>query len=334
MGGNGQHAESAEDRRSRARSAAGLFAAGAAVSTTVTLLPGWTQMDRAGILVTAVIAGLGALGLYAFADHLGRAAIHAAFVVGTALIAICQVLARGGSATAMYAMLYVWVVLHSALYFRRRVVVAHLALTTFAHLAALGWLGAASSLAEPVVLTLGTQVAAASVVWSLANRQRLLADTDALTGLANRRVVERTLAWEFERSRRPGVTPPCVAVLDLDGFKAFNDHHGHAAGDRVLVQAAAAWRGLLRATDTLARTGGDEFVLILHGCDLPQAERIVRRMVAVTPDGVTCSAGLVRCDTSAAPTVAIERADQALYRAKDTGRPVIVPGGHVPPQPA
>jgi diguanylate cyclase (GGDEF)-like protein len=334
MGGSGQHAESSADRRSRARSAAGLFAAGAAVSITVTLLPGWAQMDRNGILVTAVIAGLGALGLYVFADRLGHVWIHAAFVVGTALIAVCQVLARGGSATAMYAMLYVWVVLHSALYFRRRVVVAHLALTTLAHLAALVWLGAASSLAEPVVLTLGTQVAAASVVWSLANRQRVLADTDALTGLANRRVVERSLEWEFERARRSGGAPPCIAVLDLDGFKAFNDRHGHAAGDRVLVQAAAAWRGLLRATDTLARTGGDEFVLILHGCELSEAEGIVRRMVAVTPEGVTCSAGLVRCDTSLAPTSAIERADRALYRAKGSDRSVIVPGGHPPPRPA
>jgi diguanylate cyclase (GGDEF)-like protein len=282
-----------------------------------------------------VLAGLAAIGLYVFADRLGPGWIHAAFVVGTLLIAVCQVLARGGSATAMYAMLYVWVVLHSALHFRRRVVVAHLTLTTLAHLAALVWLGAANSLAEPVVLTLGTQVAAASVVWTLANRQRVLADTDALTGLGNRRVVERSLEWEFARSRRPGATPPCVAVLDLDGFKAFNDRHGHAAGDRVLVQAATAWRSLLRATDTLARTGGDEFVLVLHECELSEAEGIVRRMVGVTPHGVTCSAGLVRCDISVAPTAALERADRALYRAKDSDRSVMtVPAGHGPPPPA
>ena len=317
--------ESAVDRRARARTLGGLFAAGALLSTTVLLLPGWEGMHVPGIAATVVVAASGALLAVTLADRLGRTAIHALTASGTVLIAACQVLARGGSPTAMYAMLYIWVVLHCALFSSRAAIAGHLALTTLAHATALVWVGEVGAIAPQLALTLGTQVAAAVVVGTLAERQRLLADTDSLTGLGNRRVIERTLDWSLARSRRSPSSPTCLALMDLDGFKAFNDERGHVAGDRVLVQAATVWRGLLRSTDTLARTGGDEFTLVLHDTGLDEARRIVERMATSTPAGVACSAGLARWDGRESATSLVERADRALYGAKADGPVVVAP---------
>lgn len=319
------NAESRVDRRARARALAGFFAAGAVLSTVLLLLPGWEGMNAVGIAGTAAAAGLGALILYVFAERLGHQAIHAMTASGTALIAACQVLARGGSPTAMYAMLYIWVILHCSLFFPRATVAAHLGLTTLAHAAALIWLGDVETIGPQLALTLGTQVAAALVVSSLATSQRELADTDSLTGLGNRRIIDRTLEWALNRSRRDPWSSTCIALLDLDGFKVFNDHQGHLAGDLVLVETASAWSALVRRTDTLARTGGDEFTLVLTGCDLGEAERLVRRMIAQTPSGVGCSAGLARWDGRETSTMLIERADAALYTAKADGPVAIAP---------
>lgn len=320
----GRHAETRVDRRARARALGGFFAAGAMLSTTVVLLPGWDQMHEAGIVATVLAAGGGAAILVLFAQRLGAGWIHTLTGTGTVLIAACQVLARGGGPTAMYSMLYIWVILHSSLFFGRAVVAAHLATTTLAHALALAWLGDVSAVYPQLAMTLGTQVAAAVVVGSLAARQRELAETDSLTGLGNRRVADRALESALDRSRR-GLVPTCVAVLDLDGFKALNDERGHAAGDAVLVEIAAVWRGLVRRTDALARTGGDEFLLVLSDCDLAEAERIVRRMVLEIPGDVSCSAGLARWDGQEAPMRLMERADAALYDAKSRGPLAIAP---------
>ncbi len=324
MSGGGQ-AESRVDRRGRARALAGFFTAGATLTTTVLLLPGWDGMHVAGLVGTVLLASLGALTLFARAERLGPSVIHAMTASGTVLIGACQILARGGSPTAMYAMLYIWVILHASLFFSRAAVAAHLGLTTLAHVVALVVLGEVESLAPQLALTLGTQVAAALVVSSLATRQRELADTDSLTGLGNRRVVGRALEWALARSRRAPSSPTCVALLDLDGFKTFNDQRGHLAGDLVLIEAAAAWRELVRSTDTLTRTGGDEFTLVLAECHLEEAERIVRRMIAHTPSAVTCSAGLARWDGRETSTTLIDRADKALYTAKAHGGLAIAP---------
>jgi diguanylate cyclase (GGDEF)-like protein len=114
-------------------------------------------------------------------------------------------------------------------------------------------------------------------------------------------------------------TDLCVAIIDLDHFKAYNDHHGHQAGDLVLKGAASAWRAEVRSTDLLARYGGEEFVLLLPACALEDAVQIVERLRKVTPL-VTCSVGLARWDFQESPRELVERADQALYAAKAGGR--------------
>lgn len=312
--------ESRGERRTRARTLAGFFAAGALLSTTVILLPGWDDLNTGGIALTILAAGLGSVGLLLFAELTNNLMIHAMTVLGTALIAACQVLAQGGSPTAMYAMLYIWVILHCSM-FARPAVAMHLVLTTAAHVAALVWLGETSAIGPQIALTLVTQVSTALIVVRLAARQRELAYTDPLTGLGNRRVIERILEVTLRRDSGASETATThVAVLDLDGFKAFNDAHGHGRGDVMLTRTAATWQATLRRRgDILARTGGDEFVLMLLDCDSDEAERTVRRLLASTPADLSCSAGLARWDGRETAERLIERADGALYDAKIDG---------------
>jgi diguanylate cyclase (GGDEF)-like protein len=139
--------------------------------------------------------------------------------------------------------------------------------------------------------------------------------TDELTGLPNRRAWDEHLE---QAVREP--EPLCVAILDLDRFKSYNDDHGHQAGDRLLKEAAAAWRAVLRPTDTLARYGGEEFVVLLREADPETARGTVDRLRGVTPRGQTCSAGIARREDGETASALLGRADHALYEAKRAGR--------------
>jgi diguanylate cyclase (GGDEF)-like protein len=152
----------------------------------------------------------------------------------------------------------------------------------------------------------------------LVSRLEGLARTDPLTGVPNRRVWEEELPRELDRARRTG-SVLCLAMIDLDNFKTYNDRFGHQAGDLVLKEAVAAWRTEVRSTDLLARYGGEEFVLLLPACALDHAIRIVERLRVVTPL-VTCSVGLAAWDFVETGSELVERADRALYAAKAEGR--------------
>jgi diguanylate cyclase (GGDEF)-like protein len=142
-----------------------------------------------------------------------------------------------------------------------------------------------------------------------------LAGTDALTGVANRRTWDEALTREIERSARSG-EPLALALLDLNGFKAYNDVHGHPAADRFLKETTSAWTGALRPTDTLARLGGDEFGLLLPGLGSDEARAVVRRLGELVPAGQSFSAGLIETEGSERPEELLVRADAALYRRK------------------
>jgi diguanylate cyclase (GGDEF)-like protein/PAS domain S-box-containing protein len=158
---------------------------------------------------------------------------------------------------------------------------------------------------------------------ALLDRLERMAHTDDLTGLINRRAWDLELEREVGRARRND-DPLAVAMLDLDRFKAYNDRHGHQAGDRVLREAASAWRAVLRDTDLLARYGGEEFAVALPGCDLERAGHLVNRLREVTPAGPSCSAGLAAWDGVESADELLGRADDALYEAKQTGRDRVV----------
>ena len=146
-----------------------------------------------------------------------------------------------------------------------------------------------------------------------------LARTDELTGLANRRRWHEELDRELARARRAHGSV-CVAMVDMDGFKAINDAEGHLAGDALLQQTSVAWAGALRTTDTLARYGGDEFSVILPDCPLDEARVVIDRLRAATPEPVTCSAGIACSGGAESAESLVRRADMALYEAKRAGR--------------
>jgi diguanylate cyclase (GGDEF)-like protein len=157
----------------------------------------------------------------------------------------------------------------------------------------------------------------------LLGRLELAARTDDLTGLHNRRAWSTEIAREMARAERDG-TALCVAVLDLDRFKQFNDDHGHQAGDRFLKQVAGVWTSELRGTDILARHGGEEFALAMPNTELDKAERMLERLCAAVPDDQTCSAGVCTWNGEESGEELLSRADRALYGAKDAGRNRVV----------
>ncbi len=148
---------------------------------------------------------------------------------------------------------------------------------------------------------------------------KLLARSDALTGLPNRRALDDQLPREMARALR-SEAPLCLAIIDIDHFKAYNDTYGHLAGDSILRSCAAAWDGELRGEDTILRFGGEEFLVILPNCEPADATEIVERLRGATPDGQTCSAGLAVWRAGESVDELVGRADTALYEAKESGR--------------
>jgi diguanylate cyclase (GGDEF)-like protein/PAS domain S-box-containing protein len=148
---------------------------------------------------------------------------------------------------------------------------------------------------------------------------REMARRDALTGLPNRRALEEQLPQAMARARRAD-SPLSVAILDIDHFKAYNDTHGHLAGDEVLCACARAWDTVLRAEDTIVRFGGEEFLVLLPETAPEEAAEIIERLRARTPMRQTCSAGLACWDHVESIDELLHRADEALYLAKAGGR--------------
>ena len=158
---------------------------------------------------------------------------------------------------------------------------------------------------------------------------RELAQVDELTRLSNRRHILEALAAEQIRSQRTG-QPLSLVLVDLDHFKAINDSHGHAVGDAVLCAFAEALRSGLRESDAAGRWGGEEFLLLLPDTTAAAAAVLVDRLrdelahtsfEHVLPGlRISFSAGVTECAAQEHSHVAIERADQAMYLAKQTGR--------------
>jgi diguanylate cyclase (GGDEF)-like protein len=154
---------------------------------------------------------------------------------------------------------------------------------------------------------------------SEADRLGELAHNDELTNAANRRRFDERLAVEQARARRSGAALS-ICLLDLDHFKAYNDAHGHPAGDDLLRRVAAAWADVLRPGSLLARLGGEEFGLILPDASAEDAEIVVERLRGVTPPEITFSAGVATWDGEEPAAAAVARADAAMYQAKAEGR--------------
>lgn len=157
------------------------------------------------------------------------------------------------------------------------------------------------------------------------------ASKDPLTGLWNHEEIRRKLELELARARREGQHVG-VVMADLDRFKEINDTHGHLAGDAVLRATAEAFRTLTRSYDSVGRYGGDEFMIVLSGCNPVHAASLGQRLLAgICANPVDTSEGMIPLSISVGVAVSgpdrgtdthalIQAADRALYRAKEKGR--------------
>jgi diguanylate cyclase len=163
---------------------------------------------------------------------------------------------------------------------------------------------------------------------SLAREQRL-ALRDGLTGIANRMAYDERIALEWKRWRRFR-QPLSLVTWDLDRFKTLNDTYGHRAGDRVLRAFASLLRAKVRETDFVGRYGGEEFVMLLIGTRAADANIVaegIREEIGRlgfhfrgAPVGVTASCGIAEARDDETPERFFDRADRAMYRAKEAGR--------------
>lgn len=187
---------------------------------------------------------------------------------------------------------------------------------------------------QTLALVLGTLLIVVLTVLALrqhhrSRQLRMLAMTDELTGVANRGVIEKTVDNTLARAARGGA-PLSLLFLDLDYFKAINDRYGHAAGDKVLRAATAAWQAQLREYDALGRIGGEEFVMVCADAPRALARSIAERLLEATralrlPDidaglRITTSIGIAEAQPGDTRDSLFARADAALYRAKSQGR--------------
>jgi len=164
---------------------------------------------------------------------------------------------------------------------------------------------------------------------ALMSQTETLAATDELTGLLNRRRMAELTELALARHVRSS-TPICLAILDVDHFKRVNDLYGHHIGDEVLTGIANVLKAGLRTTDLLARWGGEEFIVVLPDADAVNVKLVLDRILLdlmnlpvsrTSPDiRVAFSAGVAQWNTAESFHDCVERADHAMYRAKDSGR--------------
>jgi two-component system cell cycle response regulator len=164
---------------------------------------------------------------------------------------------------------------------------------------------------------------------------RRMASQDILTGVYNKRyLIERATQFLAD----PRNYPAWVVVLDLDHFKTINDRHGHITGDHVLQAVGTLFRGFFRDGDVIARSGGEEFVVLLKGRSreecLEEMEELRHRIETLRPEGLdlTASIGVAshRLRANAGFEEILDEADRAMYRAKDLGRNRVVMAGATP----
>jgi diguanylate cyclase (GGDEF)-like protein len=278
-------------------------------------------------LLAFMCAGIGlsfGLGLYLVARFFGRWlriwVLHVYLVTGTLGISAGVVSGHGGGPSVADLSLYIWVVMIAFVAFPLRWAILHLAyVMTVCAVVIDIWIH--QNPASVAIMVLGTQVAAGFVVGHLSSLLRRQSVTDPLTGLVNRQAFLTILDKELARTARNG-GPLCLAIVDLDYFKNVNDTQGHQAGDLVLEQLAPVWQAQLRSIDTLARYGGDEFVAIMPTCTLDDGQKVIQRLQ--TSSGHRCSAGIAASRAGDTSESLLNRADEALYRAKELGRNRVV----------
>src|SRR3954447_25527019 len=319
-------------RPAMARTLAYLYFASASLALVGVVVPHGYQASVPGLLVVVALGyGMG-VALLARSPRLSQRLIPAILVFGTALVTAAVWF--DGNADSAYALLYIWIGLEAFYFLDRWHAALQLALASGAYAGVLVLIGEGQVPEQRWLLTVGTALVAGLLVHQLRDHiDRLLvrmsgaAGTDPLTGLMNRRAFEEMFEIELTRARRHG-RPLSVLIGDVDSFHKLNDELGSEAGDAVLALIARDLGKWKRRSDLAARTGGEEFALLLPETDergaFLVAERL-RRAVArrLLDHGVplSMSFGLATHPSHGDTAEEVVRsADHALSAAKELGK--------------
>lgn len=302
-------------RLARGRSVESLTLAALLAGAALCLLAGiaFPMSARAPVHLSAWLLGVAlamSAGTLWLGDRVPRWALLVEAVVAAVLNSVIVAASHTTGGGMGDAFAYLWLTAWVALFFPRWAVpfaavvsggfAVGLVVSDLGHMTA-GW----------VLVTVATSMLALLLSrFSRAMRRHLR--TDALTGTLNRSGLAEVL--QRVPRRRRAEDDLVVAALDLDHFKEVNDREGHAAGDRLLAEATAAWRDALRSDDLLARMGGDEFVVVMPGTSPGEAARVLERLRGAHP--ASWSAGVVRWEAGEPFERCLERADAELYAAK------------------
>ena len=291
---------------------AALTAFGAGQCAAFAIWPPTSDAPRTTLIGAAVALACAALLVWFVLPRLGRWLIDVWVVILSAGICAGAYLGASASGQLAAAMALCLLATYCAYFLPLGEMVLLVALIVV--------LFVAVSLASPqldsplyIVIVVVTLIALVWMVSLLASLLAAAAVRDPLTGVLNRRGLADAADLVHAVVQRAERRTSVVAV-DLNDFKGYNDRHGHLAGDRLLIDLAAAWLGVLRSADILARTGGDEFVLVLADTDAAAAHNLLARLHEAHP--ARWSSGVVEWPVGASFTDTLDRADQALYLAK------------------
>ncbi|HET6506591.1 MAG TPA: GGDEF domain-containing protein [Baekduia sp.] len=263
---------------------------------------GWWTLGLAVVL---------ACGTYWLGDRVPRWTLVVESSVITIINSFLVTRAATTGGAVIDAFAYIWLAVYTAAFFPRWWL-AFATLVSASFGIALLFTDLPGMFTAWLLLTISVMTAAAVVSQVSRIMQRDIA-TDALTGALNRSGLAEA-ARRLHLRRRRTIRQVTVAALDLDGFKAVNDQTGHAAGDRLLADATAAWRAVLRHEDVLARVGGDEFIVLMPNTSSAEAAAVLERLRDSHP--VAWSAGLASWQTDEPLEACIQRADRELYAVK------------------
>ncbi len=342
-----------EERRTIAYSAAAIYLGAVAIAGLETALPGGPQNSIGPGLVAVLMAVIAV----AVGPRLPRSWLAVFAPIGVAVIAYALATTRGGPTDG--AVLYMWPVLWMSYFYGRAGAAFIVAVVALAHGLALSTMpDEIVSMDRWIDVVASVTVVAAVVRYLAARNARLVKDlqeqarVDPLTGLLNRRGLEERTEIELRRTLRYAA-PMAVAIVDIDHFKTVNDEHGHEVGDRVLAWVGDVLARESRGVDVAARTGGDEFAVLMPEGDAAGGQRFADRVRRAIADSEAANRGRFGLPPSLALTVSMgvasasardaeplmKAADEALYVAKGEGGDRVVAADYdalraTPAQPA